>query len=192
MSTKPKILASFPPKDLSMPDEALKIPLPIYVKDLHIPSRLITLNDDHTLREGLVTMLTHKIRHLPIVSKMNPDMLCGILSERDVRISMKSPVLSSSSEIDKGLDEILIGQIMTKADIYYVTPKTTLLEAVNLINMAGVGALPVINPDNWSLVSIVSQGDLLAILALYLARANAGGSDASTSLKTTGVTTNKS
>ena len=176
------ILAPIPKCTLG--EDAENVKIPFYVKDLAIPEHLVTLTPDHTLKDAALTMLTKQIRHIPIVSNIFPMKLVGILSERDVRLCMDSPVLNENKDVMASLSKIKIKDAMTSSRIHHVTPSTSLVTAINTMLVSGVGALPVIDPSTGSIISIISHSDLLGVAGIALHRLESQNATANTSTST--------
>ena len=120
-----------------------------------------TVAPETSLRRIVEVMNLEGCRHLPVV---DGETLVGIITDRDVRLVLNSPlVLSAAWPDDKLLDEIGAEGIMT-ADPVTVTPETTAAKAAGLLSIYKFGALPVVadNDDGAKLlVGIVTVTDFL-------------------------------
>lgn len=120
-----------------------------------------TLAPEMTLREILRMMKEEGCRHLPVVDE---DKLVGIVTDRDVRLVLNSPlVLHARWPDDELLDEVAAEGIMT-TDPVTVTPDTPAAKAAEILSIYKFGALPVVaNHKNGSktLVGIVTVTDFL-------------------------------
>jgi acetoin utilization protein AcuB len=99
-----------------------------------------------------------RFRHLPVV---RDGRLIGILSDRDV-----------AAHTDGTVGEVMHTHVIS------VSPETPVEVAARLLSDNKIGALPVLDPSTDRLVGIVSQTDLVAILARLL-----GGDGPSTRLE---------
>jgi len=118
--------------------------------------QVVTLREEATLREALLTMQKHHLRHVPIVEG---DALVGILTDRDLKRATPSPFSGADREtFERVVDTMRVSQIMTR-NPYTVTPSTPLRDAVKILHDRKYGALPVVEGDR--LVGILTATDLL-------------------------------
>jgi acetoin utilization protein AcuB len=119
---------------------------------------LVTIAPEETLRTALDLLLSHRIRHLPVV---DGSALVGIVTDRDVKRATPS-VLSGidRGEHDRVLATTKVAQIMTR-DPTTVTPRTGLKAAVEIFLKRRVGALPVM--EDGRLVGILSDTDIMHV-----------------------------
>ena len=119
----------------------------------------ITVPADATMKEAVMLMRQHQIRHLPVV---NGGSLIGILSDRDVRRASPSLLTGIDREnYDQVLNETLVTRIMTR-EPFTVESKTSLLEAVRVLVDKRIGSIPVV--DGTELVGIFTERDALRVL----------------------------
>ncbi|HVO31224.1 MAG TPA: CBS domain-containing protein [bacterium] len=117
----------------------------------------ITLGANESLRTAVELELQKKIRHIPIVDAKGA--LVGILTDRDIKRALPSPVVHlDEDERERLLDETQLARIMTR-DPMTVAPGTPVAEAVRSMLAKKVGGLPVV--ENGKLVGIFTQGDAL-------------------------------
>jgi CBS domain-containing protein len=119
-------------------------------------SEVISVSPEQPLRDAINLLRMHRIRHLPIV---NDSVLVGILTDRDIKRATPS-LLSGvgQSEYDRVFDGTQVGQVMTR-DPLTVTPRTTLVSALETLVHRKIGALPVVEEER--LVGIVTEHDFL-------------------------------
>lgn len=121
-----------------------------------------TLSPEMPLREIIRMMKEEGCRHLPVVDEGK---LVGIVTDRDVRLVMNSPlILNAHWPDDTLLDEVAAEGIMTP-DPVTVTPNTPAAKAAEILSIYKFGALPVVaNHKGGSklLVGIVTVTDFLA------------------------------
>jgi acetoin utilization protein AcuB len=118
---------------------------------------LITVTPDDTLATALVLTRKHRVRHLPVVLPTGD--LVGILSDRDIRLAMPSPLTTADAERSDFLERTAIGGVMTR-EVVTVGPDETIEDAAKLLYRHRIGALPVVNSDQ-RLQGILSETDIL-------------------------------
>lgn len=111
----------------------------------------------HTpLRSLIGLMKSQGHRQLPVLDKGK---LVGIVTDRDVRLVMNSPiVLHGRWQDEEILDKVAAESCMTPNPIT-VTPDTPAVRAAEMLRMYKFGALPVVDEDE--LVGIISVTDFL-------------------------------
>jgi acetoin utilization protein AcuB len=121
---------------------------------------VVTLSPEQSLRQAVELLLTHRIRHLPVVD--GDSRLVGIVTDRDVKRA--TPSLLSGvdrKEYERVLEETRVAQFMTREPMA-ITPNTPLRTVVKIFVDSKVGALPVVHDGR--LVGIVTEIDLLRVL----------------------------
>jgi len=123
----------------------------------------ITVSEDTSMKEAMLLLRTHHIRHLPVA---NGKVLVGLVSDRDIRKA--SPSLLSGigkNDYEQVLEDTSVGRIMTR-EPFTVTETTTLSDAVSVLLEKKFGSLPVVDGDE--LVGIFTEIDALKILLRQL------------------------
>lgn len=129
-----------------------------------IPS---TITPDTTLRNIIGVMKSEGCRQLPVLDNGR---LVGIISDRDVRLVMNSPVMLHGHWQDEELlDKLTADGCMTPNPIT-VSPNTPAFRAAEMLRTYKFGALPVVEGDN--LVGIITVTDFLEYAAKALAAEN--------------------
>ncbi len=114
-----------------------------------------------TIRQVIELMKTQTCRQLPVLDNGK---LVGIVTDRDVRLVMNSPlVLHGRWQDDEILNNITAENCMTP-DPMTVSPDTPAYQAANMLSSYKFGALPVI--DNGTLVGIITVTDFLNYFAM--------------------------
>lgn len=117
----------------------------------------ITVTPDDTLARALALTREHRVRHLSVVLAGGD--LAGILSDRDIRLAMPSPLTTPDAERTDFLEQTAIAGIMTR-DVITVGPDETIEDAAKLLYQHRIGALPVIGADQ-RLRGILTETDIL-------------------------------
>ena len=120
-----------------------------------------TVTPQTTLRQVIELMKTQSCRQLPVLDNGK---LVGIITDRDVRLVMNSPlVLHGRWQDDEILDNITAENCMTP-DPMTITPETPAYQAANMLSIYKFGALPVV--DKGLLVGIITVTDFLNYFAM--------------------------
>lgn len=116
----------------------------------------VTITPSTSVHEAQALMQQRKIRHLPV---LKDGRLVGIISDRDIRLVLPSPVTSLTVwELRYLLDKLTVGEVMT----YFVmttAPDCPVTEAVGRMLGHRIGALPVV--EDHQVVGIVTRTDIL-------------------------------
>jgi len=135
----------------------------ITVRDL-MTSDPITVSLETPLRQVLATMNISGCRHLPV---MQDGLLVGIITERDLRLAVNSPVLTqyaadTTTDPPDVLEDCTTALCMSP-DPLTTTPETSAKEVADILRLQKYGALPVVDGDE--LVGIISVIDYLSYFA---------------------------
>lgn len=138
-------------------------------RDVMTPDpRVVHLGD--SLRRVLQTLQEGGFRRLPVLDEAGR--LVGIVTDRDVRLAINSPlVLRERWQDEVLLDQVTVDVCMTP-DPITVRPETPLLEVARLLRARKIGGLPVLD-EAGRLVGIVTETDLLRALENLLEQAQA-------------------
>ncbi len=116
-----------------------------------------TVSIDATLREVVEKMRAEAFRHMPVLDK--EEQLVGIVTDRDIRLVMHSPILLHERWQDEALlSTSLVETVMTRNPIT-VSPSTSAGKAADMLSAYKIGALPVVEGDE--LVGILTTTDFL-------------------------------
>ncbi len=120
-----------------------------------------TVTPQSTLRQVIELMKTQSCRQLPVLDNGK---LVGIITDRDVRLVMNSPlVLHGRWQDEEILDNITAENCMTP-DPMTITPDMPAYQAANMLSIYKFGALPVV--DHGVLVGIITVTDFLNYFAM--------------------------
>lgn len=119
-----------------------------------------TITPDTMLQEVLSLMNTEGYRHLPVVED---GQLVGIITDRDVRLAVNSPILTTDLSKRRHLISSLHAESCMTRDLITVKPTVTIQRAAEMLSLYKIGALPVV--DRGNLVGIITVTDCLDYLA---------------------------
>jgi acetoin utilization protein AcuB len=122
-----------------------------------------TVGPDDTLAHALRLTREHRVRHLPVV---DAGMLVGILSDRDIRLAMPSPLTVADPERVDFLERTPVSAVMT-AEVITCTGADPVEDAAKLLCRHRIGALPVTDAAG-RLQGILSESDLLSAMVQIL------------------------
>ncbi len=118
---------------------------------------VVTVTPDDTLATALVLTRKHRVRHLPVL--LESGVLVGMISDRDIRLAMPSPLTTPDAERADYLERTAIGAVMTR-DVITVGPEETVEDAAKQLYTHRIGSLPVVGADE-RLVGILTETDVL-------------------------------
>jgi len=119
-----------------------------------------TISSTTTLRDIIGMMKSEGYRHLPIVDEGK---LVGIITDRDIRLVMNSPMVLHERRQDEELIDTVTAEACMTPNPVTVTPDTPAYRAAEMLSIYKFGALPVV--DNGKLVGIVTVTDFLDFFA---------------------------
>lgn len=115
------------------------------------------------IRQALKLMKDGGFRRLPVVREGE---LVGIVSDRDLRQAMNTPVLLHERKHDDYvLNNVQVGMCMSSR-LYTLGPEDSLEKAARLMKEKKIGGCPVTNRGE--LVGIITESDLLEYLVRSL------------------------
>lgn len=134
----------------------------LQVKDLMSDALEVVSSGTH-LHDVLIKMNQAGCRHLPVV---NNDELVGIITDRDVRLALNSPVVVRDTDVKREsvLNKIQVKNCMTE-NPQCVCSQTSAHEVADLLSLNKFGAMPVV--DNDKLVGMISYIDFLKHFAAH-------------------------
>ncbi len=128
------------------------------IKDI-MTENPVTASERMSVAEALGLLYELDVRHLPVVRGRE---LVGIVSDRDLRVF-------TGADEDEVIDAVesarsaTIGNFMNTSPVK-LDPETNIREAIELMLLHRVGAIPVVDLDTGDLLGIVSYVDLLRVL----------------------------
>lgn len=134
----------------------------------------VTVGPDDTLARALQLTREHRVRHLPVVDAGRT--LAGIVSDRDIRLAMPSPLTVEDAERRDFLERTPVAAVMTR-EVVTASGRDTVEDAAQTLCRHRIGALPVVDAGG-VLEGIISETDILHAFAQVL-----GGSAPSTRLE---------
>ncbi|MCU0241080.1 MAG: CBS domain-containing protein [Vicinamibacteria bacterium] len=126
------------------------------VKD-YMTTKPVTLLPQAPLREAVELVMVRRIRHIPIIAEDGK--LVGIVTDRDVKRSLPSPLsMTASYEYETILESTPIEKIMTR-DPSVIDPDDTMINAVQTLLDRKIGGLPVVKDG--LLIGMLTERDML-------------------------------
>lgn len=116
---------------------------------------------DTTLRQVIEVMKTQSCRQLPVLENGR---LVGIITDRDVRLVMNSPLILHGRWQDEEILDSITAETCMTPDPMVVSPDAPAYQAAALLSSYKFGALPVV--DNGTLVGIITVTDFLNYFAM--------------------------
>jgi acetoin utilization protein AcuB len=120
-------------------------------------SDVVAVSPDDTLARALELTRAHRVRHLPVVLENGE--LAGILSDRDIRLAMPSPLTVPDAERLDFLERTPVAGVMSR-EVVTVLRDDTLEDAAKLLYLHRIGAVPVVDTRG-RLQGILSETDIL-------------------------------
>ena len=117
----------------------------------------VTVTPDQTLAEVLRLTRQHRIRHIPVVLPSRD--LAGILSDRDIRLAMPSPLTVPDQERTEFLERTPVAAVMTR-EVITASPVETIEDAAKRLHSHRIGSLPVVSAAG-ELLGILTETDIL-------------------------------
>ena len=135
------------------------------IRDI-MTSALVTVSPQTRFADARAEMSRRHIRHLLVTEG---DQLAGIITDRDIRLSLLSAAASLSAweiwEIDHQLARLTVGEMMS-GDVTTIDPNRSVHEAARIMIDRKIGALPVLSGRE--LVGIITDTDILQALGLQM------------------------
>jgi acetoin utilization protein AcuB len=132
----------------------------MFVRDV-MTSNPATVRPEDTLRTATERMHEIGCRRLPVVDSQGR--VCGIITDRDLRLAANSPlVLRERWQDDMLLDHTEVNSCMSP-DPVCVTPDLPVEDAIDLLLEHRISGLPVV--ERGELVGVITVTDLIRALA---------------------------
>jgi len=119
-----------------------------------------TVTPQTSLRHVIELMKTQYCRQLPVLDNGK---LVGIITDRDVRLVMNSPLVLHGRWQDEEILDNITAENCMMPDPMTIGPDTPAYQAANMLSIYKFGALPVV--DNGVLVGIITVTDFLNYFA---------------------------
>jgi len=119
-----------------------------------------SINPTTPLRDIIGMMKTEGYRHLPVVDNGK---LVGIITDRDIRLVMNSPMILHERRQDEELIDKVTAESCMTPDPITVSPEMPAYRAAEMLSIYKFGALPVV--DDGKLVGIITITDFLDYFA---------------------------
>jgi acetoin utilization protein AcuB len=131
----------------------------MHVRDVMTPNPA-TVSSEDSLQTARAQMAAHNCRRLPVLDASGH--LCGIITDRDLRLVSNSPLIMRERWQDTMLLEHTSVDACMTPDPLTVSPDMPLQDAVALLLAHKISGLPVLDADD--LVGILTVTDLLQAL----------------------------
>lgn len=128
----------------------------------------VVVSPRHSLADALRLTRERRIRHLPVV---DDGVLVGMVSDRDVRTAMPSPLTEPDERRVEFLERTRVADVM-KANVESIGPLDTVEDAAKLMRRRRIGALPVVDAHG-AVLGILSESDVLDAFVEIVGPANA-------------------
>jgi acetoin utilization protein AcuB len=129
----------------------------------------VVVSPRHTLADALRLTRERRIRHLPVVD--DGGALVGIVSDRDVRTALPSPLTQTDEERVEFLERTPVSAVM-RTEVATVGPRDAVEDAAKLMRRQRIGALPVVDAHG-AVLGILSESDVLDAFVEILGPAGA-------------------
>jgi acetoin utilization protein AcuB len=116
----------------------------------------VVVSPADSLADAMRLTRARRIRHLPVVQDGE---VVGIVSDRDVRLAMPSPLTESDDQRVAFLERTRIAEVM-RPNVSTIGPLDTVEDAAKLMRRTRIGALPVVDAHG-RLLGILSESDVL-------------------------------
>lgn len=116
----------------------------------------VTVSPAQSLADALRLTRARRLRHLPVVQDGG---VVGIVSDRDVRLAMPSPLTESDDRRVAFLEGTPISAVM-RGDVVTIGGSDTVEDAAKLMRRRRIGALPVVDAQG-RLLGIITESDVL-------------------------------
>lgn len=136
--------------------------------DKRMTRDVVVVAPHQPLAEALRLTRARRIRHLPVV---DDGVLVGMVSDRDVRLALPSPLTEPDEERVAFLERTPVSALM-QTDVATVGPRDAVEDAAKLMRRMRIGALPVVDAHG-ALLGILSESDVLDAFVEILGPANA-------------------
>lgn len=121
---------------------------------------VVSVSEDTTVGAALGAMRARHLRHLCVVRSGE---LVGIVSDRDIKRALPSPLSGATAgDYEAILDRTQVSKVMTRQPTS-IAPEALLRDAVRAMLELKVSALPVIKNEA-GLVGIITESDCLRAL----------------------------
>ena len=136
------------------------------VKD-HMRTPVVSIAAEAGLDRAMSIMRSQRIRHLPVVEEDGH--MCGLITDRDLRMSMEE-IAQGPSHAPKGYFLPALTKIRSAMvkNVLTATPDMPLANAAVVMSERKIGCLPVVDPQTKKVLGIITESDMLRLLAKIL------------------------
>ncbi|MGC9325563.1 MAG: CBS domain-containing protein [Desulfomonilia bacterium] len=138
----------------------------IKVRDL-MKKEVVTIGPGDSLKTAIAKMNSGKFRRIPVVKD---GILIGIITDRDIRQALNSPVVIH----ERSQDEYLINSVRVESSMtrnpLTISPDADIVEAAQIMEQRRIGGLPVV--EEGRIAGIITISDLMNFLIRHLKHLN--------------------
>lgn len=128
-------------------------------KNINLNSRLISINPQASLYEGLKTLIENKIHRLPIIESTEGNPLYILTHKRILKfLNLFMNDLERPSFMEKTLEVLRVG---TYENICTVTEDTPIIQALRMFVEKRISALPVVDTITGKVVDVYAKFDVI-------------------------------
>ncbi|HDP24256.1 MAG TPA: CBS domain-containing protein [Deltaproteobacteria bacterium] len=132
------------------------------IRDL-MQKEVVTIGPEEPLKNAISKMTSGKFRRIPVVHE---GMLVGIITDRDIRQALNSPMLIHERSQDEYLlSSVTVESSMTRKPLS-TGPDADVVDAARIMEQQKIGGLPVV--EEGRLVGIITISDLMDFLISHL------------------------
>lgn len=132
----------------------------------HMRTPAVTISAEAGLDRALLIMRSQRIRHIPVVED---GVMIGVVSDRDLRLSMLE-MEQGPSGAPKGyyLPALTKVRSVMVTNVLTASPAMPLANAATIMSERKIGCLPVVDPSTRKVIGIITETDMLRLLAKLL------------------------
>lgn len=130
-------------------------------------SSVITVEEHQTVQAAMALMSANRIRHLPVVKDGH---LTAIITNRDCqRMATANQQMPGAKQEERSPSPATTQvRAIMNSRVLTATQSMRISEAARLMSERKIGCLPVVQPETMEVVGIITETDMMRILARLL------------------------